>query len=331
MHALARLVTALACSTTVLAAQCYFPNGGKVDSDTACNPNALVSACCYDNQACLSNGLCVSDPHDPVKARLHRGTCTDADWKSGNCPRHCLDIDNNGVPVYSCNSTSTDSYCCYDGCDCQANSGFEIFTFAQSPADVYTVTIIGESYTQTHTSAASSTSSSIATTSSASTSASASASTAVFSAASSASIASASATSTPSSAAEPTKKSNTTALGVGLGVGIPVAALIGVGVFFLLRRRRNRNGSAAPSEMAADEYALHPRSPSTKYAYMAEAEVAAGRDAPPVTQELSGERNEKPVELPATAPSAPSTAGGAQAVELESPLSSPRETTNRPT
>ena len=86
----ARLVTVLACSVTVLGQKCYFPNGGEVRSDTACNPNALVSACCYDNQACLSNGLCVSDPHDPVKARLHRGTCTDAAWKSGNCPRHCL-------------------------------------------------------------------------------------------------------------------------------------------------------------------------------------------------------------------------------------------------
>ena len=90
MHALARFATALACSATALAQQCYFPDGDKVASDTACNPNALVSACCYDNQACLSNGLCVSDPHDPVKARLHRGTCTDASWKSGNCPRECL-------------------------------------------------------------------------------------------------------------------------------------------------------------------------------------------------------------------------------------------------
>lgn len=81
--------------------------------------------------------------------------------------------------------------------------------------------------------------------------------------------------------------------------------------------------------MAADEYALDPRSPSTKYAHMAETEVsmATPAAAPPVTHELNGERNEKPVELPAAAPSAPSTAGGAQAVELESPLSSPRGTT----
>ncbi|KAJ4340223.1 hypothetical protein N0V95_007543 [Ascochyta clinopodiicola] len=289
MHVRARLATLLACAATVFAQKCFFPNGNEVTSDTACNPNALVSACCYDNQACLSNGLCVSDPHDPVKARLHRGTCTDADWKSGNCPRHCLDVDNNGVPVYSCNSTTTDSYCCYDGCNCNANSGFDIFTFAQSPADVYTVTIIGESYTQTHTSAAPSTSST-ARTSAAASGASAAASSIVPSGASSgvpsgaasatrpsASNASASATSTPTAAAEPAKKTNTTALGVGLGVGIPVAALLAVGAFFLLRRRKNRDAYQPASEMAADEYDLDPTSPSTKYAYMAEAEVEAGR------------------------------------------------------
>ncbi|KAF9698764.1 hypothetical protein EKO04_003102 [Ascochyta lentis] len=325
MHLRARLAAVLACAATVFAQKCYFPNGGEVGSDTACNPNALVSACCYDNQACLSNGLCVSDPHDPVKARLHRGTCTDADWKSGNCPRQCLDVDNNGVPVYSCNSTTTDSYCCYDGCDCEANSGFDIFTFAQSPADVYTVTIIGESYTQTHTSAASSTFSSIATTSA---SASGTASGAAFSAGPSASNANASPTSAPTAAAEPAKKTNTTALGAGLGVGIPVAALLAAGAFFLLRRRKNRAAYHPPSEMAADEYALDPRSPSTKYAYMAEAEVEAGRDAP-AAHEMSGVRNEKPVELPASAPGTADTAAGAHAVELESPMNSPNETTNR--
>jgi hypothetical protein len=48
----------------------------------------------------------------------------------------------------------------------------------------------------------------------------------------------------------------------------------------------------------------------------------------PVTHELSGERH-GPAELPAE--SAPSTAGGARAVELESPLSSPDEGTRRAT
>ena len=142
-----------------------------------------------------------------------------------------------------------------------------------------------------------------------------------------------SATSTSVPAAEPAKKSNATALGVGLGVGIPVAALLGVGIFYLLRRRK-RNAYAPPSEMHADEYALSPHAPSTKYAHMAETEVssapaAAAVAASPLMHEMSGERDKNPVELPVTEPSAPSTAGGVQAAELESPLSSPRETTTR--
>ncbi|KAF2021870.1 hypothetical protein BU24DRAFT_417503 [Aaosphaeria arxii CBS 175.79] len=45
---------------SISAQSCFFPNGDTVDSDTACNPNSIVSACCFDGQACLSNGLCVS-------------------------------------------------------------------------------------------------------------------------------------------------------------------------------------------------------------------------------------------------------------------------------
>ena len=95
------IVPALLAYSSTVVGTCYFPSGNVVDSDTACNPNALVSSCCYDNQACLSNGLCVSDPHDPAKARLHRGTCTDKTWKSGNCVRQCLGTSSVFKPVYT--------------------------------------------------------------------------------------------------------------------------------------------------------------------------------------------------------------------------------------
>ncbi|KAF3004021.1 hypothetical protein E8E13_000034, partial [Curvularia kusanoi] len=243
MYALARLAAAVACTATVLATGCYYPNGNQ-------SP----------------------------------GT----------------DVDNNGTPVYSCNSTSTDSYCCYDGCDCQANSGFEIFTFAQSPADVYTVTIIGESFVQTHTSAASSATqtSNIVTTE-------------TPSAASSTSTSGAAATSTSSSTAKESKGTNTVALGVGLGVGIGVAALLGIGVFFFCRRRKNRKPYAPPSQLSTDEYVLSPHHPSTKYAYTAEAKGSLAPTAittTPQTHEMGDERSEKLVELPANEPSAQSSA-----------------------
>ncbi|KAH7402530.1 hypothetical protein BKA66DRAFT_577790 [Pyrenochaeta sp. MPI-SDFR-AT-0127] len=288
MRLLIGLSTIFALGSTVFAA-CYFPNGGEVDSDTACDPNAIESACCYVNQACLSNGLCVSDPHDPVKARLHRGTCTDKAWRSGNCPRQCLDINNNGVPVYSCNSTSVDSYCCYDNCECA--TPFEVFSFNQSPADVYTVTIIGESYTQTHIS----TTATSATSSSASGSAPTSASIAVDVASSTISA------STTSTAPESTSQNslNTTALGAGLGVGIPILAVLLVGAFFLWRRKKAASvrdeKKETPIELSNEEYPLH-----TKHNFYADSEVPGDTGA----NELSATQ-EGPFELPTTGRSTP--------------------------
>ena len=245
------------------------------------------------------------------------------------------------MPVHSCNSTTTDSYCCYDGCDCKVNSGFEIFTFAQSPADVYTLTIIGESYTQTHTSAASSTATSAAPFITGTSASSALTSTAATSAtnnspkASSPTSPSTSPTGAPATSSpdpKPSTSPNGVALGVGLGIGLPFAALLGVGLFFLLRRRKNRNPYAATAAAGssqfsgdADEYALSPQSPSERYAYMAEKGQAAPTATATATtpiHEMSGERDEKIAELPVTGKGAPSLAGGkAQAgpVELYSP------------
>ncbi|PSN70179.1 hypothetical protein BS50DRAFT_619081 [Corynespora cassiicola Philippines] len=295
MNAIIRLSTVFAFSSSVLA-QCYFPNGGEAGSDTACNPNSLVSACCYDGQACLSNGLCVSDPHNETLARLHRGTCTDKNWKSGNCPRQCLDIDNNGVPVYSCNSTGVDSYCCFDNCEC--SSRWETFSFAE--AEPYTITIIGESYTQTHqstSSAASSTATSAGTTDT--TSSMASATVATF----------ASVTSTPSATAASDTESNSsssTAIGVGVGVGVGAAAIIGAAGFFFWRRRKNR-----PAPYAGDGTATKPAEidteycpPATKYAYYAEADCDdAHRHYQPIlaTSEMPATPHE-PIELPTSPP-----------------------------
>ncbi|KAL1796816.1 hypothetical protein ACET3X_005356 [Alternaria dauci] len=249
----------LSVSPTVLAT-CYFPNGNVVDSDTACNPNAIVSSCCYDNQACLSNGLCVSDPHDPVKARYHRGTCTDQAWKSGNCVRQCLDIEDNGAPVYSCNATDTDSYCCGDDCECE--NPFEVFSFNQSPADVYTMTIILESFTQTHTSTPSATSSAPS---------------------SSTSPTSVLVTSTTLASATTRPESqggsiNYVALGVGLGVGLGIgipAALIAA--FFFWRRKKGykpaNDGTESPMELNNELNNEDLSPPQEKYAYDRQTEV----------------------------------------------------------
>lgn len=72
-----------------LAQSCHFPDGSVASSDVPCNPSALVSACCFSDQACLSNGLCVSDPLNDTLKAYHRGTCTDQNFESSACPRFC--------------------------------------------------------------------------------------------------------------------------------------------------------------------------------------------------------------------------------------------------
>ncbi|KAH7127025.1 hypothetical protein B0J11DRAFT_292115 [Dendryphion nanum] len=237
------------------AENCYFPNGNTVPSDHACNPNALVSACCFDGQACLSNGLCASNPNDETLKRFHRGTCTDKAWKSGNCPRQCLDIPGNGVNVYSCNQTNIDSYCCYDNCECTSRS--EVFSFPE--VNVWTVTIIGDRsfIPQTAPPSPQSTSTSIST----STMTVISATTRISEA---------------TGLAETQNASlNKTALGVGTGVGLGGAAFLCAGVLFLLWRRQKQKVLRAsaygththPVELGTDTYPLEPAAP--KYSYYA--------------------------------------------------------------
>ena len=50
-----------------------------------------------------------------------------------------------GAPVYACNATDIDSYCCYDNCKCE--KPFEVFSFPEAPSAVSTKTIILEKFT----------------------------------------------------------------------------------------------------------------------------------------------------------------------------------------
>ncbi|KAF2440264.1 hypothetical protein P171DRAFT_475773 [Karstenula rhodostoma CBS 690.94] len=216
-------------------ATCFFPNGNASPADTPCNPDAEVSHCCYKNQACLSNGLCVSDPYSPIKARLHRGTCSDKTWESNDCPNHCTSIADNGAPVYACNQTNVDSYCCFDGCEC--NASFEIFRFPTD--DVYTLTIISEAYTNTHISTSSSTSTPSQTESTSST---------TSKSATAASVPASTTHTDPPSSHNHTQtedknekpSSNSAAIGAGVGVGVGVAIVIGALVAFLFWRRSKK-------------------------------------------------------------------------------------------
>lgn len=248
------------------------------------------------NQACLSNGLCVSDPHSPIKARLHRGTCSDKTWESNDCPNHCTSIADNGVPVYACNQTNVDSYCCFNGCKC--NASFETFRF---PADdVYTLTIISEAYTNTHISTSSSTSTS-ASTESASPTTKSKAATASSAPASTIHTSPPPTHSTNQTETKDEKpSSNSAAIGAGVGVAVGVAILLGALVAFLFWRRKKRqqddtnpyinnnfplDRKAVEVDGTAEMYptsvaASYNQGGATTYAYYAEADPGYVVDGP---------------------------------------------------
>ncbi|KAF2789351.1 hypothetical protein K505DRAFT_352637 [Melanomma pulvis-pyrius CBS 109.77] len=291
MYLSAALVTVVALSASTLAQTCYFPNGAVSPDDIACT-NGKVSACCYKKgQACLSNGLCVSDPHDPSLAAYHRGTCTDKSWKiGGGCPNHCtggkLGKNDNGVNVYSCNHTNPNSFCCGDNCDCASN--FETFSF---PDEISTITIIGEAFTASSTIASSTSTSTAAATTS---------------------VPAASASTSPPAVAEetPKKKSNSAAIGAGVAIPLVLLALAGVAFFFWRRKKAKRNAGAAyagdgtssyPVEVANNEY--YPPQQSQKYAQNIQGDVKhAYTSATPQDNSMAAElpaTNFAPVELPA--------------------------------
>lgn len=66
---------------------CYFPNGDLVSWDTPCFPDEDASPCCGMDSGwtCLKNGLCYSEE----LKRVGRGSCTDHNWDSPNCPQYC--------------------------------------------------------------------------------------------------------------------------------------------------------------------------------------------------------------------------------------------------
>jgi hypothetical protein len=177
------------------------------------------------------------------------------------------DVDDNGTDVFSCNSTTSDSYCCYGNCEC--TDEWETFSFSGTPEDVYTVTIIGDTDFELQTVPPSSVTSAPSSATSTASNQLGGVLTTEFPASPSTS---ANSTSAPDSSSG---SSNSAALGIGVGVGVGVggAALIAAAAFFFYRRRKRntpnayvRDGSAVqPVEAGHTEQGYYP--PPTKYAH----------------------------------------------------------------
>lgn len=170
---------------------------------------------------------------------------------------HChTDNMHAGAPVYSCNVTDVDSYCCYDNCKCE--NPFEVFSFDGTPANVSTMTVILESFTQTRNPTATAkpqNPSNLPATSFALPTGSPNGS----------ANSSASAEVASSSTSSPNYLALGIGLGLGLGLGFPIIFLV---AFFCWRRRKaaakkSLQNSRQPPELNSAEY--YP--PAQKYAY----------------------------------------------------------------
>lgn len=77
-------------AVTVGAQTCYFPDGSVSGRDIPCRAPSSdqASACCDFTAVCLDNNLCLDQEGNEI---VTRGTCTDQQWQSADCPQFCQD------------------------------------------------------------------------------------------------------------------------------------------------------------------------------------------------------------------------------------------------
>ena len=76
--------------STISAQKCYFPDGSVSSHDTPCRApsSGQASSCCAYSDVCLDNNLCLAQGGGEA---FSRGSCTDREWQSGDCPQFCQD------------------------------------------------------------------------------------------------------------------------------------------------------------------------------------------------------------------------------------------------
>lgn len=81
------LLALLAAQPSAASPLCFYPDGtidyNQFPCDATANPSlGQQSACCHANDACFSDGTCLTNDSDIP----YRGTCTDSSWKTDQCP-----------------------------------------------------------------------------------------------------------------------------------------------------------------------------------------------------------------------------------------------------
>lgn len=108
-----RFILAIALSATLVHAQCYYPDGGDALRDVPCKPDAEVSACCAEGYICVSTGMCQFVEYAGT-GRFARGSCTNQDWSSSECPNFCTDAEGEeagGTDVTRCQGYTDRFFC----------------------------------------------------------------------------------------------------------------------------------------------------------------------------------------------------------------------------
>ncbi|KAJ3457320.1 hypothetical protein MRS44_014461 [Fusarium solani] len=108
-----RFVLALALSITLVHAQCYYPDGQEAPRDVPCKPDAEASACCAEGYICVSTGMCQFVEYAGT-GRFARGSCTNQDWSSSECPNFCTDAEGEetgGTDVTRCQGYTDRFFC----------------------------------------------------------------------------------------------------------------------------------------------------------------------------------------------------------------------------
>ncbi|KAJ4205206.1 hypothetical protein NW767_003999 [Fusarium falciforme] len=108
-----RFILAIALSATLVHAQCYYPDGQEAPRDVPCKPDAEASACCAEGYICVSTGMCQFVEYAGT-GRFARGSCTNQDWSSSECPNFCTDAEGEetgGTDVTRCQGYTDRFFC----------------------------------------------------------------------------------------------------------------------------------------------------------------------------------------------------------------------------
>lgn len=79
---------------------CYNPDGTFAEGNFPCFLGQEQSPCCGGNTICTGSGLC-KPPDSTGVSNLIRGTCTDRNWESPECPLYCMGM----APLSDASST----------------------------------------------------------------------------------------------------------------------------------------------------------------------------------------------------------------------------------